>query len=46
MPGGSDPDVQAKYQELVDNIENFGEATVNLIPVIPQLNLLRIGYLF
>jgi hypothetical protein len=43
---GADPDVYPAAMEAQASIEDTAEKGVKLIPVIPQLNLLRIGYLF
>ena len=41
-----DPTVAAKMADLRKNINDAANKGVKLIPFVPQLNLLRIGYLF
>jgi hypothetical protein len=43
---GADPDVYPEAMAAQSSIEDTAEKGVKLIPVIPQFNVLRIGYLF
>jgi hypothetical protein len=43
---GADPDVYPEAITAQNDIKDAAEKGINLIPVIPQFNVLRIGYLF
>jgi hypothetical protein len=45
-PAGGAADAIADYNEAVGNLEDVADGAIKILPVLPQLNLLRIGYLF
>jgi hypothetical protein len=46
LPAGSDAMAAADYAEAVNSLEDAADSFIKIMPVLPQLNLLRIGYLF
>jgi hypothetical protein len=45
-PNTTDPDMLDKFDSLNKDVKDFGENVVKLLPVLFQLNLIRIGYMF
>ena len=46
LPAGSDAMAEANYAKSVNKLEDMADSVIKVLPVLPQLNLLRIGYLF
>lgn len=45
-PAGAPADQVASYNEAVGNLRDVADKAIKVLPVLPQLNLLRVGYLF